>query len=99
MVESHAVGDPGTAIVADDGEPIVAEVLHQFDEGYGHRPFRQPLVVIEGHVTIAVSRQVGSDDRTTLGELRGDGVPADVGLGISVDQQDRRPRTQRAVDG
>ena len=37
-VEAESVGDSGAAVVANDGEPLVAERRHQPGHIGGHRP-------------------------------------------------------------
>ena len=78
MVEAHARGGAGAAVVAGDKELAVAELLHDLDLVLRHRPERIVDVVrpgVLGADAVAVAAQIGGDDMEMLGEPVGDLVP------------------------
>ena len=81
------------AIVSDDREPVEAEMLHHLDLIEGHRSLRVVGVslAVRRLAAVAVPAQVGRDHRVALRELRRDDAPRDVGLGCTMQQQQRRP--------
>ena len=72
VIERHPVGDAAAAILADDREPVEAEVLHDVDLVLRHRALR--IVRMIGQAlrlaAVAVAAQVAGDDGEVLGELR-----------------------------
>jgi len=70
-------GDVAAAVVAGDGEPIMAERLHQSDTVTGHRTLRVRLMIGRRRRLrrFAVAAQVGTDDRVVACEQRCDAMP------------------------
>src|SRR6266511_3706050 len=88
VVERVAVGDPGAAVVPDQGDAPVAELLHQ----RAHVPGHGALVVAAGRlVAQRVAAQVGGDHGEPLRQRRQQLAPAVPGLRPAVQQHDRRP--------
>ena len=94
VVERQPVGDPPAAVVADDGEALVAERRHQGDDVGSHRALgvHGVLVVVGRRARAAVAPQVGHDHGVLLGQRRGDAVPAAAVLRVAVQQHHRRAR-------
>ena len=91
VVEGHPVADPGSPVVADDGELVEAELAHDLDLVCRHRALGVGLVdmAARGLAAVAVAAEVGEDDGVVFGEDGGDVMPHDVGLRVAVEQQDR----------
>jgi len=85
------VCDPTSSVVADYGEGIEAQGLHDRGLIRGHGPFgvRRMILVSEGLGTVAVSPQIGGNHRKPLCQPRCHQVPHRVGLRIAVEEQDR----------
>jgi hypothetical protein len=92
VVERQPVGYPGAAVVAHDGELVEAELAHHQRLVPRHRALGVGLVrrAAGRLAAVAVTAQVGQDDRMILGENRGDVMPHDVGLRVAVQQQHGR---------
>ena len=92
VIERHAVGDPATAVVAGDREAFMAERGHRLHLVGGQRALGMRGVIGGRHrpERRAVAGEIGGDDREALGQPRRHGVPHEVGLGIAVQQQQRR---------
>jgi hypothetical protein len=78
--------------MAGDGEALVAESGHQLDELGGHLPLGialAPWAAGRG-IGLAVAAEVGCDDAVGAGEVRGDPLPAEMGLGEAVEEEQRR---------
>ena len=99
MVEGHPMTDPAAAIVTGDRERLEAERRHHLDLVAGGGSFRVRRVVgVRGRfAAVAIAPEIGGDHGEPLGEPGCDLVPDDVGLGIAVQQQQRR--TGAAVNG
>ncbi len=80
------------AVVAGDEEFFEAELLHDLDLVARHRALRIGLVIGAGLglAAAAVAAQVRANNRVVLGEPRRDLRPHGVGLGETVQQQQRR---------
>ena len=92
MVEREPVGDPGAAVVAHDGEALVAERGHQLHQLRRHLPLRVALAprAARGRPRGAVAAQVGRHDRVIPRQPRRDAMPARVRLREAVEEQDGR---------
>ena len=93
MVEAHARGRAGAAVVPGDEELAITELLHDLHLVLRHRPERiidVVLATVVGPDTVAIAAQVRGDDVEALGQARGDLVPRDMGQRIAVQQQQRR---------
>jgi hypothetical protein len=92
VVERQPVGYPGASVVAHDGELVEAELAHHQRLVPRHRALGVGLMrrAAGRLAAVAVTAQVGQDDRMILGENRGDVVPHDVGLRVAVQQQHGR---------
>jgi hypothetical protein len=92
VVQGQPVAHPGAPVVTDDGELVEAELAHHQRLVPGHRALRVGLVgrAARRLAAVAVTTQVGEDNRMILGEDRGDVMPHDVGLRVAVQQQDGR---------
>ena len=90
-IERHPVGDPCAAVVTHDLEARVAEFAHGEPQRLGHGALGIGAVagVRGGAGARAIARQVGDDERAHLGQPGSDFVPADVSLGVAVQQQER----------
>ena len=99
VVESHAVANAAAAVVAGHEKRLETQGPHDLDLVLGHGAFRVCGVgiVAERFGTVAVATQIGHHHREALGQPGSDLVPHDVGLGIAVQKQERRPGT--AVHG
>ena len=78
VVEAHAGGGAGAAVVPGDEELAVAELFHDLDLVLRHRAERvvdavRALVV--GADAVAIAAQIGGDDMEMLGQAVGDLVP------------------------
>jgi hypothetical protein len=93
VVERHAQGDPGAAIVSRYSEALEPQCAHHLELVLGHRALRIRSVITAagGLVAVAVAAQVRTDDREMLREHGSHPVPHDVRLWIAVQEQDRRP--------
>ena len=98
VVEGHAVGDTGAAIVADNGEAVKAQGRHQLDLILRHRPLAVVDVALAARrlVQVAIAAQVGRDHRKAPGQGRRHLVPGSVRLRMAVQQEKRRAA---AADG
>ncbi len=93
MVEAHARGGAGAAVMAGDKEFAIAELLHDLDLVLRHRPERIVDVVfaaIVGADAVAIAAQISGHDMKALGQSAGDLAPGGVGQRIAVQQQQRR---------
>ena len=86
------MGDAPAAIVADDGELVEAEALHDLDLIERHRALRVVGVILAVRrlAAVAVAAQVGHDDRVVLRQVGRDEPHRDVRLRRAVHQQQRR---------
>ena len=93
MIERHAVRDAAAAVLADDGEALEAEVLHDVDLVLRHRALRVVRVVGQALrlAAVAVTAQDRGDDREALGERGRDVAPRVQRQRRAVQQQQRRP--------
>jgi hypothetical protein len=91
-VQRHPVRHPGAPVVADQREPLEAEVAHDQRLVPGHRGLGVALVAGAARrlAAVAVPAQVGQHDPMTLGEDGRDVMPHHVGLRVTVEQQHRR---------
>jgi hypothetical protein len=92
VVEGQTVADQRPVVMADDGEPVVAQRGHQLAHVGGHDPLGVALVArVAGRlVTVAVAAQVGADHGEPLGQRWRNRVPGDMGLRVAVQQDHRR---------
>jgi hypothetical protein len=69
VIEPEPVRDPSAAVVADDGELLVAETDHQLDQLRGHISLRIPLALRPAGrgLRSAVAPQIRDDDPVRLG--------------------------------
>jgi hypothetical protein len=90
------LGEPrahaGAAVVADEGDPLVAEVVQQRDDVVGHGPL---VVAGGGLVGVAVAAQVRRDHGESPGRHRDLLASAVPGLGEAVQQMDRSGPARR----
>ena len=100
VVERQAVGDPSTAVVAGHHEPLVAERAHHGEAVLGHRALGvdRVLGVAARRGAGAVAAQVGDDQGELARQLGRHLVPADVGLRVAVQQEQRRARAAGAQE-
>ena len=84
--------DAAAAILADDGEPLEAEVPHDVDLVLRHRALRVVRVIGQALrlAAVAVAAQIRGDDRELLGEPRRDVAPRVMRQRRTVQQQQRR---------
>ncbi len=93
VIEAHAGGCAGAAIVPGDKEFAVAELLHNLDLVLRHRTERIVDIVftaVFGAYAVAVTPEIGGDHIKILGQPRRNLVPGDMGQRIAVQQQQRR---------
>jgi hypothetical protein len=92
VVERHPVGDAAAAVVAGDGEPVESDRGHRLDLVEGHRALAVGRVVGRRRRAerVAVAREVGGHHGVAFGEQGRDRMPHQLGLGIAVQEQDRR---------
>src|SRR5260370_6529002 len=91
--EAHAGGGAGAAVVHDDEEFAVAELLHDLDLVLRHRPEGIVDIIfaaVFGAYAVAIAPEIGSDHMKMLGKPRRDLMPGDMGQGIAVQQQQGR---------
>ena len=95
MIKRQPVRDPRAAIMANDGELSETEMAHHRDLIGGHGPFRIVDVVVTARrlITVAIAAQIGGDHREAPCQIGRDPVPGQVGLRMTVQQQQRRPGT------
>jgi hypothetical protein len=70
VVEAHARGGTGTAVMPGNKEFAVAELFHDLDLVLRHRPERIIDAVLAGIVgphAVAIAAQIGGDDMEALG--------------------------------
>ena len=94
VIRGQRVADREAGVVAGDGEPLVAERVHQRDQVGGERA---GVVAVRGLVGQADTALVDRDDLEVPGQRRHHQAPGVPGLGPAVDQQERR--TLAADDG
>jgi hypothetical protein len=70
VVERHAQGDPGAAIVSRDREALEPQCAHHLKLVLGHRALRIRSVITAAWrlIAVAVAAQVRTDDREMLGK-------------------------------
>ena len=92
MVEREPKRYAGTAVMACYREPLVPEMAHHLQLVSGHGAFGVPAVIITADwlVAVAVAAQVRTDDGVSLGEIGCHAMPHHVGLGIAMQQKQRR---------
>ena len=88
MVEGEPVAHPGTPIVPDDVEALVAQAPHQKNKFGGDLALVPRPVVAEQAATVA--RQIRHHDGVVPGEERRHGVPGRMRLWIPMEQEDGR---------
>src|SRR5256885_419128 len=77
MVEAHAMGNARAAVVSDQVEPLMAELLHQFDHVFSHRVMAEDM--------IELMEQLGHQRFYLIGHDRG----ARVSHRMSLDHPER----------
>jgi hypothetical protein len=92
MIEAEAMGDAGATVVSCDEESLMSEMPHGLHLILGHRAKRvvnvaRASIRLTG---IAIASQVRDHDGVVEGESRADLVPGDMGLRVTVQQQERR---------
>jgi hypothetical protein len=92
VLHRHAERHVAAAVVAGDGEALVAERAHQLQPVARHRPLRVRLVVgcRRRLRRLPVPAQVGADDGEAGRQQRRHAVPGDVRARVAVEQQQRR---------
>jgi hypothetical protein len=92
MVESQAMGDASAAVVSRYKESLETELGHHTNLISSHAALGIRLVGRVGArlAAVAVAAQVRSHNRERIGQERSDPMPAEVGLWITVQQQERR---------
>ena len=93
VVEAHARGGAGAAIVSGHEKLAVAELFHDRDLVLRHRPERVIDIVWAGLVrpdAVAIAAQVGGDDMEILAQPVRDLAPGGMGQRIAVQQQQGR---------
>src|SRR5438876_11380664 len=103
MIETHAMGNARAAVVADQEEPVMAELFHHFDHVFGHHAMAvidEPRAGI-GKRGIAVAAQIRTHNVVALRQFCSDRMPKHMIVGIAMKQEQRRPRTSmtHANDG
>jgi hypothetical protein len=88
VVGDQRVADGEAGVVADHGEPLVAERLHHRDQVVGQRA---GVIAARGLVGQAHAALVDRDDREVPRQRRHHHPPGVPALGPAVDQQQRRP--------
>jgi hypothetical protein len=89
MMAAVASGSSREAgIVADQSEPLVAQLVHQRDQVVGQRP---GVVAARGFVGQPDAALVDRDHLEVPGQRRHHQAPGVQGLGPAVHQQQRRP--------
>ncbi len=88
VIRGERVADREAGVVADHGEPLVAERVHQRDKIARERA---GVVAARGFVGQPDPALVDRDDLEVLGQRRHQQPPRVPGLGPAVHQQQRRP--------
>ena len=88
VIRGQRVADRESGVVADHGEPLVAERVHQRDQIAGERAGVVPVLGLVGQPDPAL---VDRDDLEVPGQRRHQQAPGVPGLGPAVHQQQRRP--------
>ena len=88
MVHGQAVGNQRSAIVSDDGEPIMAEPEHQANDVVSHRALGRLSVIrlVRRQRRLPVAAQVRADDGVPLGQLGGHLTPGRVSARVAMEQ-------------
>ncbi len=87
MVEAHARGGAGAAVVPGDKEFAIAEPFHDFDLVLRHGPERIVDVVVAGIVgtnAVPIAAHIGGHDVKPFGQPRRDLAPRGMGQRIAV---------------
>ena len=94
-VQRHPVGDTSSPIVADNGERVEAQSVHDRGLILGHGPFGvSGMILLPKRLgTVAVAPQVCSNDRKVPGQLRCHQMPHRMRLRVAVQEQHRRSCT------
>jgi hypothetical protein len=88
VIRGQRVADRESGVVADDGEPLVAERVHQRDQVAGLGAGVVPVLGLVGQPHAAL---VDRDDLEVPGQRRHQQAPGVPALGPAVHQQQRRP--------
>jgi hypothetical protein len=88
VIRGQRVADSESRVVADHGEPLVAERVHQRDQVAGKGA---GVVPARGFVGQPDTPLVDRDDLEVPGQRRHQQTPGVPGLGPAVHQQQRRP--------
>jgi hypothetical protein len=98
MIEGKAVGHAAAAVVAGERKVRVAELLHHLDHRRRHRPLGVGRMILRGfrHRRPAVAREIRDHEAEAFAECGRYPVPHDVGLGVAVQQHQRRSAAARA---
>jgi hypothetical protein len=102
VVQGEAPGYAAAAVMPYNGEALESQPLHEFELLLGQGALRVSPVpgISERLLTVAVPLQVRAHDRKILGQQRSYYVPADMGLRITMQEQDGRTITSNnAVKG
>src|SRR6185369_17351030 len=93
MIQRQAIGDAPAAVMPRDGEALEAEMAHEGDLVPRHGPFGIWLVVRRRRrlAAAAIAAQIRRDHGEIPRQPRRDLVPHDMGLGMAMEQQQRRP--------
>ena len=87
VIRGQRVADGESGVVADHGEPLVAERVHQRDQVAGEGAGVVPVRGLVGQPDAAL---VDRDDLEVPGQRRHQQAPGVPGLGPAVHQQQRR---------
>ena len=92
MIERHAVTDTAAAVVPDDGELHMTELLHHFDQRVRHRALGVGRVACIGlrRFAPAIAGKVGQNELELLRKRGRDAMILDMRLREAVDEKQRR---------
>src|SRR5215203_5533712 len=90
-VQRHPVCDTSSPVVAEDGERVEAQSVHERGLIPGHGPLgvRGMILLAERLGTVAVAPQIRSNYRIVLGQLRCHQMPHRMRLRVAVQKQHR----------
>ena len=92
MIQRQAIGDAPAAVMPGDGEALEAELAHEGDLVARHGPLGIGLVIGRRRRlgAVAIAAQIRRDHGEVPRQPGRDSVPHDMGLGMAVQQQQRR---------
>ena len=95
-VQRQPMRDTRPTIMANDVGTVVAQMIYQPDDITAHRP-KAHLRHIRRFVAVTITPQVRHDHGIPLRQVGGDARPHRAGLGIAVQQDNRRTTAENAV--